>query len=117
MNAQFQFLLLAAMTSFVSLTLGAAEFKTPGDRMFATYFKAETDRLAARCLADIKTLNDWDARRDRYRAQMHEMLGLDPMPARTPLNATVTGKVQHKDFEVSKVHYQSMPRLYVTGNL
>ena len=48
---------------------------------------------------------------------MHEMLGLDPMPPRTPLKGTVTGKIQHKDFEVWKVHYQSMPHLYVTGNL
>ena len=95
----------------------AAEFKTPGDKMFAAYFKAETDRLAARCMADIRTIDDWNLRKDKYRAQMHEMLGLSPVPPRTPLKAIVTGKIQHKDFEVWKVHYQSMPRLYVTGNL
>ncbi len=44
------------------------------------------------------------------------MLGLDPMPVRTPLKATVTGKAQHEDFEVWKVNYQSMPRLSETGN-
>ncbi|MDP7051521.1 MAG: alpha/beta hydrolase family protein, partial [Verrucomicrobiota bacterium] len=97
--------------------LEAAEFKTPGDKMFAAYFKAESDRLAASCLKDIKTLDDWNGSKDKYRRQMQEMLGLDPMPPRTPLKVTVTGKVQHKDFEVWKVHYQSKPRLYVTGNL
>jgi len=117
MKVRFQFLFLVATAFFISQSLRAAEFKTPGDKMFAAYFKAETDRLAARCMADIKTLEDWNARKDKYRVQMHEMLGLDPMPPRTPLKATVTGKIQHKEFEVWNLHYQSMPRLYVTGNL
>ena len=67
MKAQYRFVYLAALASFVSLPLEAAEFKTPGDRMFAAYFKAETDRLAARCLADIKTLEDWNVRKDIVR--------------------------------------------------
>ena len=85
--------------------------------MFAAYFKAEADRLAADCLNDIKTLKDWTASKGKYRQQMYEMLGLDPLPQRTPLKATVTGKIQHKDFEVWNLHYQSRPRLYVTANL
>jgi len=109
--------IVAVLSLSIFQSLWSAEFKTSGDRMFAAYFKAEADRLAARCMADIKTLEDWNARKDKYRGQMHEMLGLDPMPPRTLLKATVAGKVQHKDFEVWKVHYQSMPQLYVTGNL
>jgi dienelactone hydrolase len=117
MKVRFQLLFLAATAFFISLSLRAAEFKTPGDKMFAVYFKAEADRLAARSMADIRTLEDWNSRKEKYRTQMHEMLGLSPVPPRTSLKATVTGKLQHKDFEVWKVHYQSMPRLYVTGNL
>jgi len=107
----------------VSIVLGtfsivhAALFKTHGDRMFAAYFKAEADRLAVDCLKEVKTLEDWNARKGRYRREMHEMLGLDPAPPRTPLKATVTGKVQHEEFEVWKLHYQSIPKLYVTANL
>ena len=104
--SRFLFLVLAMVIVLPSLY--GAEFKTPGDRMFAAYFKAETDRLAAGCLKDVKTLDDWNKRKDKFRSQMHEMLGLDPMPPRTPLKVTVTGKVQHKDFEVWKVHYQSI---------
>ena len=100
----------------VSSVMGAV-FNTPGDKMLARYFQAETDRLAVGSLADVKTLEDWDARKDRYRREMHEMLGLDPAPKRTPLKATVTGKLDHDDFEVWKLHYQSIPRLYVTANL
>ena len=100
----------------VSSVMGAV-FNTPGDKMLARYFQAETDRLAVGSLADVKTLEDWDARKDRYRREMREMLGLDPAPKRTPLKATVTGKLDHDDFEVWKLHYQSIPRLYVTANL
>ena len=85
--------------------------------MFADYFKIETKRLADDCLAEIQVLEDWNVKKQVYRKQLHEMLGLDPMPERTPLKATVTGTVKHDEFEVRKLHFQSSPGLYVTGNL
>ena len=110
--------LLLLLLCGLAVSLGhAAELKTPGDRMFAEYFKIETKRLADSCLAEIETLDDWNAKKDLYRKQLHEMLGLDPLPERTPLKATVTGTVKHDEFEVRKLHFQSSPGLYVTGNL
>ena len=110
--------LLPLLLCGLAVSLGhAAELKTPGDRMFAEYFKIETKRLADSCLAEIETLDDWNAKKDLYRKQLHEMLGLDPLPERTPLQATVTGTVQHDEFEVRNLHFQSSPGLYVTGNL
>ena len=55
--------------------------------MIAAYFRNETRKLADACLADIKTWDDWTSRRETYRQQLREMLGLDPLPERTPLNA------------------------------
>ena len=101
----------------VAQVLAAAELKTPGDKMFADYFRRETAKVSARSLADIKTLEDWNARKDGYRQQLFEMLGLDPLPPKTKLNPTVTGVTQHEAFEVRKLHFQSMPGLYVTANL
>ena len=110
--------LLPLLLCGLAVSLGhAAELKTPGDRMFAEYFKIETKLLADSCLAEIETLDDWNAKKDLYRKQLHEMLGLDPLPERTPLQATVTGTVQHDEFEVRNLHFQSSPGLYVTGNL
>ena len=110
--------LLPLLLCSLAVSLGhAAELKTPGDRMFAEYFKIETKRLADSCLAEIETLDDWNAKKDLYRKQLHEMLGLDPLPERTPLKATVTGAVKHDEFEVRNLHFQSSPGLYVTGNL
>ena len=50
------------------------------------------NRQAAQgCLAEIKTLDDWNAKKGEYRRQLLEMLGLDPLPERTDLKAEVTG--------------------------
>src|SRR6476660_4203438 len=88
-----------------------------GDRMLAAYFRSETQKLADASLAGIKTWNDWTSRRETYRQQLREMLGLDPLPERTPLNAVVTGTLERDDFKVEKLYFQSRPHLYVTGNL
>ncbi|MFN0051811.1 MAG: alpha/beta hydrolase family protein [Planctomycetales bacterium] len=88
-----------------------------GDRLLADYFRAETARLARNCLQEVRTLDDWTARSDEYRRQLAEMLGLDPVPERTPLKPVITGTLEHEEFVVEKLHFQSRPGLYVTGNL
>ena len=85
--------------------------------MLADYFRNETAALAERCLADIKTLDDWKSRREEYRRQLQEMLGLWPMPERTDLKAVVTGRIEQDEFTVEKLHFQASPQLYVTANL
>jgi dienelactone hydrolase len=90
---------------------------TAADRQLAAYFQSETQKLQDRCLNDIKTLDDWKAKRPVYKRQLLEMLGLDPLPEKTPLEATITGTVEHEQFTVQKLHYQSVLGLYVTANL
>lgn len=90
---------------------------TRGERELAEYFRHETAQVAERCLADIKTLEDWTGRREEYRRQLAEMLGLWPMPERTPLQPVLTGKLEQEDFTVEKLHFQASPHLYVTANL
>ncbi len=89
----------------------------PGDRMLASYFAWETGLISDQNFAGIKTLADWTSQRATAREQLFEMLGLSPRPARTDLKAVVTGRVDRDDFYVEKLQYQSMPGLYVTGNL
>jgi dienelactone hydrolase len=118
-------LTLAPLTTLLWLLMAAMELlaaevqqaRSPNAELLARYFRAETERLATRCLSEIKTLDDWNAARQTYREQLLEMLGLSPLPARTDLNASVTGKLEHKEFTVEKLHFQSMPGLYVTANL
>lgn len=88
-----------------------------GDQMLADYFRNETALLSRNCLADIKTREDWDAKKEQYRQQLAEMLGLWPMPRKTDLHPVITGKIDSDEFTVERLYFQSMPHLYVTGDL
>lgn len=111
-------LLVAPPAHAVDGTVGGTTPQTErGDRMLTEYFAHETAKLAERSLADIKTLDDWKARREELMQQLREMLSLDPWPEKTPLNAVITGKVEHEEFTVENLHFQSRPGLYVTANL
>jgi len=116
-----RFLSLLAVLSWFAVSSAFAAAPPPeptaGDRMIAAYFQAETTKLRDACLADVQTLDQWKARREVLHKQLLEMLGLDPLPARTDLKATVTGRIARDGIVVEKLHFQSRPRLYVTGDL
>src|SRR3954470_19674057 len=109
--------LWCAALVIASLIAGARAAQSPADAMLAGYFRAETERVHADTFAGIKTLSDWTSQRPKYREQLLEMLGLSPFPEKTDLKATITGRVEHEQFFVEKLHYQSLPGLYVTANL
>ncbi len=88
-----------------------------GDALLAEYFEREVSRIEESTFADIETLEDWTSRREEYHRQMMYMLGLDPLPERTELHPVVTGTIDHPEMTVENIHFQSMPGLYVTGNL
>lgn len=110
-------LLLAAAGSLLAQPYGEPDSGQPGDRMIQEYLARETARLALKWDADVKSLGDWQAKRPEYREQYLYMLGLSPLPEKTPLAATVTGTFKGDGYEVDMLHYQSRPQLYVTGNL
>ena len=89
----------------------------PGDAMIERYLKEETKRLSARFLDGAKTLKEWEARKPRLHREYLYMLGLWPLPKRTPLHAKVTGTVERGPVVIEKLHFLSRPGLYVTGNL
>lgn len=84
----------------------------------ADYFEAEVSKIEKQnSLFKYKTLAEWEAAKTKLQSQLHEMLGLSPLPAKTELHPQVTGVTQHEDFRVEKLHFQSSPGLYVTANL
>lgn len=91
---------------------------SPGARMLDRYMQQQTADIEENGgLKDIQTAEDWQAKAPEYRRQLAEMLGLDPMPERTPLQATKTGEVKGDGYVVENMHYQAVPGLYVTANL
>jgi hypothetical protein len=91
---------------------------TPGNRMLQGYWERQVREIEqSGGLADIQSAEDWNKKAPVYRRQLAEMLGLDPMPERTPLQATKTGELAGEGWRVEKMHYQAVPGLYVTANL
>ena len=107
--------LIAALFAAV-MTSVAAELPRGNERI-VDYFQAEAAVLAGQCLADVRTVDDWNARRPEYRRQLQEMLGLWPMPERTALKPVIMGRIEQGDFTMEKLQFQALPGLYCTANL
>jgi cephalosporin-C deacetylase-like acetyl esterase len=85
--------------------------------MFQQYLVSRAAAVTRNNLADVSTIEDWKKRRPIVRRQLLYMLGLDPMPKKTPLNARVTRRLERDTYNIENIVFQSMPGLYVTGNL
>ncbi len=97
--------ILLSLLTFATTTPAAEPSRA--DTQLKNYFANETAALSERCLADIKTLDDWKSHRAEYRRQYQEMLGLLPMPERTDLKPVITGKLDHEEFTVEKLQFQA----------
>lgn len=65
----------------------------------------------------VATRADWDARAQALRRLILFRAGLWPMPARTPLNAQIFGRIERGGYAVEKAFFESVPGFFVTGNL
>ena len=87
------------------------------DAQLANYFVAQTEKIQLRTQKELVDIADWEGYKVQARIELAEMLGIPPAPGSTPLNATVTSTVEHEEFTVKNLHFQSLPGLYVTANL
>ncbi len=111
------FLLAAALLLPIPAGAQPKAKELPGDRVAHDYLRRETAEISKRFLGGAKTLKEWEARRPALREQYLDMLGLWPLPEKTPLKATVTRTLERDGVVIEMVHFQSRPGLYVTGNL
>lgn len=77
----------------------------------------EARQISSAALAMPLPPPQWQATLAQRRAMWLEMLGLSPLPPRTPLEAKVTGTLDRGDYVVEKVYFQCLPGAYVIGNL
>ncbi len=101
---------------FTAGQLMAQETAVQRHEMATNQLKRIAAEMSARCLDDIRTLDDWQKERAELRHQLLDMLGLDPLPGRTPLKAQITGRLDRGAYGIEKIVFQSRPGLYVTGN-
>ncbi|MBL9153928.1 MAG: acetylxylan esterase [Verrucomicrobiales bacterium] len=77
----------------------------------------EAKAVSGQSLARPLAPDVWRETLPDRRRQWLEMLGLWPLPERTPMQATVTGTLERGDYVVEKIHFQSLPGAHVAGNL
>ena len=106
----------AALLLLLSLPLLGQETPAKRHERAVEHLKSVAAELSAKSLDDVKTLEEWKARRPRVLREMLYMLGLDPLPERTPLQARITGTLDRPEYRIEKLVFQSRPGLYVTGN-
>ncbi len=86
-------------------------------RQITAYLEAEARRVTARAAAERASPAAWEAVRERRRDELRDMLGLLPWPERTPLHVQITGVLDQGAYAVEKIAWESLPKIYVTGNL
>src|SRR5437763_11950498 len=96
---------------------GPTSHAFPGDKDDASLLVKDTEKISERFMDGATTLEDWQRRLPRLKREYLEMLGLWPLPEKTPLDADITGTVDRGDVQIDLVHFQSRPGRYVTGNL
>ncbi len=101
---------------FVSWHLMAQDSAAQRQEMATNQLKRLAAEMTAQCLNDVRTLDDWKKRQPELRRQLLDMLGLDPLPKRTPLKPQITGRLERDAYRIEKIVFQSLPGLYVTGN-
>src|SRR5438309_535452 len=109
-----RYVLLLAASFLVTPQIFAQEvdIKKPGDERIEKYLADEADKLSRKYLDGAKTLGEWQQQRPRLYQEYMDMLGLWPVPDKTPLMATTTGAVEAHGVVVEKIHFQSKPGLY-----
>lgn len=107
-------------SALVCLLLAAplyAQPKSEAELGIDRHLRSRADALQARFIDGSDSREEWAKRLPRLRQQYLDMLGLHPLPEKTELKPKVTGTVARGDVVIEKLHFQSMPGLYVTGNL
>lgn len=68
-------------------------------------------------LAAPATRQQWEARKAVLRTQILNAAGLLPMPAKTPLNPVVTGRIETAEYTIERVALETRPGYWLGGNL
>lgn len=63
------------------------------------------------------TVDAWKPRAAYVREHVLASAGLLPLPEKTPLRPAIFGEIRQSDHIVAKVHFESLPGFFVTGNL
>jgi len=130
MRNRINYLLSACFVSLLASAAWTAEpaddlriYQTPDDRqqarsMLVNYFQEKTQVLwdkRDKELAAIDSPEAWRARQQRTRNLLPEILG--DFGEKCPLDARIVGTLDHPDYVIEKLIFQSQPNYYCTANV
>ncbi|MFM8287818.1 MAG: prolyl oligopeptidase family serine peptidase, partial [Planctomycetaceae bacterium] len=95
----------------------ASEVEPSGPTALRKFLNDETRWVSGADSGWASSPDEWAIRQPQLHQQYLDMLGLWPLPEKTPLAAKVTGELRRPGYVVEKLHFQSRPGLYVTANL
>ena len=96
---------------------GQAGFED-ADQMLSHYLRklaAQSGTEREKAIAVLKTRAEVEQAQSEGRRKLRQTLG--EFPARTPLRAVTTGKLERDGYTIEKVIFESLPRYYVTANV
>ena len=93
------------------------EAQTAADRLRAGLAHRVADLQRRNDLTFFKDAASWDRSRPDLLRQLQSMLGLDPWPAKTPLDPKHQDHFEIDQVIVERLAFQSQPGLWVTANL
>ena len=104
----------------IDLGLAAEPPKLPREFLpppFDGYLENRVRELSSEQWLKRVTPENWPGLQKQMRSDLQLMLGLQPWPERTPLNAKITGTLEGDGYVIENLHFQSRPGLYVGANL
>lgn len=103
-----------ATSAFAAVPPALPAGQRPDDLRLGNLRSTDGSQFPMQSVTDI---NDWQARQELIRTRVLVAAGLHPLPAQSPLNAIVDGKVEREDYTVERVIFESFPGHFVTGSL
>lgn len=82
-----------------------------------SFLNREAERLTEESWNRIGSQEKIESSRDELLQEFRFMIGLEPIPERSPLHVTSVRTIDCDGYSIEVLHYQSLPGVYVTANL
>ena len=105
------------------VVLRAQSESLPWQRMLASremvnrYLVSVARQLTHDAAAEFQSVASWERVKEQRRLELLDMLGLEPLPRRSPLNARITGVIDKPEYTIEKLAFESLPKIFATANL
>jgi dienelactone hydrolase len=115
-NLRSPLLSLGWLAAFAVVQVFGQETAAQRHAQATNHLKEAAAQMSAECLMDVHLLSDWENQRAQRKGELLDMLGLSPMPQRSPLHPKITGVLDRPSYNIEKLVFESSPQLYVSAN-